>query len=445
MNFSLKLQARQSQSLAMTPQLLQSIRLLQFGALELQAFLEHEAEQNPLLEITVAPAVSSQRSEMASTGRVTDNTLDNLPDNPASLYGHALAEVIDILKTPEDIRIGEILVQHLDRSGYIRARAGDIARDFLLPESAVLQCLQRLQAQAEPAGLFADDLPGCLSLQLARRNRLDPVIASVLAHLDLLARRDFAALRRLTGEDEAGLLDILAEIRHLDPRPGMRFAHDTGNMIIPDVIVEQASSGHWRVQLNQRALPRVLITSEAETMVRHCGTEHEQQYLAQCRSSAGWLIRSLDQRAKSILRVASEIVRRQTGFLQHGMAGLKPMTLAAIAESVDLHESTVSRVAAGKYIQTPRGTFEFKQLFSAAIGASSEGDSHSAESVKQRIKRLIASEALGRVLSDDDIAAYLKRDGIDVARRTVAKYRESQGIGSSVQRRREMAAKSLVS
>lgn len=463
MNLSLKLQMRQSQSLVMTPQLLQSIRLLQFGAMELDAFVRQAVEQNPLLEV-VAPGRKAKDTSAATHSEPgpADSAparsgplqgagaergaggVEDLADERISLLAHALREVADIFPGELERRIGEACAMHLDDTGYLRASAADLAADLGIGQDRVSACLLTLRMRAEPAGLFATDLADCLGLQLARHGRLDPVIAIVLDNLPLLARRDFQTLRRLTGEDEDGLMDILGEIRRLDPKPGLAFARQPADIVAPDVFVTANSRGGWRVRLNTRSLPRLIIqndyTSAVDTMA-----EGDRAYLAQCQQSASWLVKSLDQRARTILKVTSEIFRRQDAFLTRGVDGLKPMTLACVADAVGLHESTVSRVTANKYVQTPRGTFELKYFFTNAISASDGGDAHSAESVKLRIRRLLDEETAGAVLSDDDIAERLKEQGIDLARRTVAKYREALGIASSIQRRRELNAARLAS
>ncbi|WP_182084215.1 RNA polymerase factor sigma-54 [Aureimonas sp. ME7] len=482
MNLAINLQIRQSQSLAMTPQLLQSIRLLQFHHIELLAFLSREAEGNPLLEL-VEPGIGA--SEIAATegpsplapagdpaplsGREASDEAfadgapgegdpfsafeagwDGAPtlagfaqETPigertagaeVSLHAHAAGEIRDAFARPDERRLAEAWFGDLDPAGYL---AGDAA----LPAEA-LPLLARLQDLAEPAGLFARHLSECLAIQLRRRDRLDPAMEALMANLPLLARRDFASLSRLTGESEAELLDMLDEIRKLDPRPGARFADGPVGIVVPDVVVrsDPASVGGWRVELNPDAFPRLRIRDRISGL----GEEREARvFLAQCRQSATWLQRSLESRARTILKVAGEIVRRQEAFLARGAGHLRPMTLMDVAEAVGMHESTVSRVTAGKFIATPRGTIEMKAFFSAAIAASDGGETHSAESVKLRIQRMVITETVDAVLSDDEIAERLKGEGVELARRTVAKYREALGIASSVQRRREMKARRL--
>ncbi|WP_062208695.1 RNA polymerase factor sigma-54 [Aureimonas sp. AU12] len=501
MNLSVNLQIRQSQQLVMTPQLLQSIRLLQFHHAELQAFLEREAEANPIIEIAAgveagepvgpsdqdAPALPpGEASEAPLTGASADGAafadgsddgiaphaddpdaflpalrslgesersggfdgadpIETAGSGPHSLHAHALAEISDVFADPTERRLAEVLFADLDAAGYLGPGTAERAQALGLAPDATEALLARLQAQAEPAGLFARTLAECLAVQLRRQNRFDPVIAAVLDHLPLLARRDFAALARITGEDEAGLMEILGEIRRLDPRPGAGLSPGEAEPVLPDVVVRPAAGGEgWQVDLNADAFPRILVHQQyAQEVLRGAASTEERSFLAQCQQNATWLTRSLDQRARTILKVAVEIVRRQDRFLSEGVSGLRPMTLMDVAEAIGMHESTVSRVTANKYVATPRGTFEMKFFFTVSIASSDGGDAHSAESVKLRIGRMIAGERPGAVLSDDDIAAALKSDGIDLARRTVAKYREALGLPSSVQRRREMNARRL--
>ncbi|WAJ29026.1 RNA polymerase factor sigma-54 [Antarcticirhabdus aurantiaca] len=510
MALSAKLQLRQTQSLVMTPQLLQSIRLLQYSQSELSSFIEAEIERNPLLEAGGAgapvqpadgldppppaslaasespltgraehdeafadglaarledvspgaahagegashgpgPAAPDTRLRDASAGGAFDGSVEDFAEGRPSLLAHALAEIADLLSDPVERRLAESLAAHLDEAGYLRFEAAELDALGVNPARAEAM-LARLQAEAEPAGLFARDLAECLAIQLKRLNRYDPVMAAILDNLDLLARRDFASLKRLTGEDDEGLLEALSEIRRLDPKPGHAFASDPGEAVVPDVVVEEAPEGGWRVELNPEALPRVLVRGDyAETVLAGQGAaprEEDRAWLAERQQSAQWLVRSLDQRARTILKVAVEIARRQDGFLAHGLSALKPMTLAAVAQAIGMHESTVSRVTNNKYVATPRGTFEMKFFFTNAIPATGGGDAHSAEAVKLRIRLMIEGERDGRVLSDDEIAEKLAEDGVEVARRTVAKYREGMGIASSIQRRREMKARRLAS
>jgi len=294
----------------------------------------------------------------------------------------------------------------------------------------------------DPAGLFARDLAECLALQLRARDRFDPAMAALVANLDLLARRDFVALRRICGVDEEDLVAMVAEIRALNPRPGTAFfSGGSTDTIIADVLIRPANDGTWLVELNADALPRVLVDQVYFAEVSgHTKNQAEKEFLADCLQSANWLTRSLDQRAKTILKVASEIVRQQDAFLVHGVRHLRPLNLRTVADAIGMHESTVSRVTANKYMLTPRGVFELRYFFTAAIASAGGGDAHSSEAVRDRIKQLIDEEKPVDVLSDDAIVDMLRENGVDIARRTVAKYREGMNIPSSVQRRREKRA-----
>ncbi|ECI7685974.1 RNA polymerase sigma-54 factor, partial [Salmonella enterica subsp. enterica] len=292
-----------------------------------------------------------------------------------------------------------------------------------------------------PTGLFARGLAECLSLQLAERDRLDPAMTMLLANLDLVARRDIAALKRLCGVTSEDVLDMMAEIKLLDPRPGSAFTAGVAEAVTPDVIVRPASDGGWQVELNPDALPRVLVDNVYYSRVQgQTKGQTERDFLAECMQNANWLVRSLDQRAKTMLRVATEIVRQQDGFFAHGVRHLRPLNLRTVADAISMHESTVSRVTASKFMHTPRGTLELRYFFTAAIASAEGGESHSSEAVRDRIRSLVDAEPASDVLSDDAIVDILKGSGIDIARRTVAKYRDALRIPSSVQRRREKQA-----
>jgi len=234
---------------------------------------------------------------------------------------------------------------------------------------------------------------------------------------------------------------MLAELRALDPKPGHAFGGGVVPTVVPDVIVRPVKEGGFRVELNTETLPRVLVNrGYYSAVVRSTKVPNERAYLSECLQTANWLVKSLDQRARTILKVATEIVRQQSAFLQHGVAHLRPLNLRTVADEIGMHESTVSRVTANKYMATTRGIFELKYFFTSAIASADGGDSHSAEAVRHRIRQLIDAEAASAVLSDDAIVAVLRDAGIDIARRTVAKYRESMRIPSSVERRREKRA-----
>ena len=484
-----RLDIKLGQSLVMTPQLLQSIRLLQLTHAELSQFIAEEIERNPFLEMTgaageasgepqpsapaemraeagdwVAPELSAETSAESIADRLeaeplapdmaghwkqtaTGNgatsgefDLEAVSAAPVTLGDHVREQIAFALPDSGDRLIALELADMLDETGYLRGDLGDVAARLGAAEAQVARVLSTLQ-RFDPPGLFAASLKECLAIQLRQRDRLDPAMATLLDHLDLLARRDFASLTRLCGVDTADLVDMLAEIRALDPKPGLAFAHEGMETVVPDVAVRAAPDGSWLVELNESAMPRVLVNHAYHARVSRSALDNaDNVFLSECLQSANWLERSLDQRARTILKVATEIVRRQDGFLINGVAGLKPMTLKAVADAIAMHESTVSRVTANKFMATPRGTFELKYFFTAAIAGSSDGEAHSAEAVRHRIRQLIDAETVQKILSDDDIVARLGDEGIEIARRTVAKYREAMNIASSVQRRREKRA-----
>jgi RNA polymerase sigma-54 factor len=506
MSLSTKLQLRQSQSLTMTPQLMQSIRLLQLSHGELERFIDEEIEKNPLLERPEPQADGQGAAEPSPADREVgarldimfddgdasaetiagrlDASMENVfPDDPGSgepmgpdLAGqwksssagmggsagggdfdmdmlaagapsftqHAAAQIALAFRDPAERLIAQDLADALDEAGYLRADAEETAERLGVTVASVHSVLARCQ-QFEPPGLFARDLAECLALQLAARDRLDPAMRAMIGHLDLVARRDFARLRRLCGVGDDDLLDMMAEIRRLDPRPGSAFSGGAADAIVPDVMVRQAADGSWAVELNADALPAVLVDQVYFARAsKHAASPTEKDFLAACMQSATWLTRSLDQRARTILKVAVEIVRRQDAFLVHGVRHLKPLALKDVAEAIGMHESTISRVTANKYMMTPRGAFELRRFFSVAIAATGEGEAHSAVAVRDRIRALIEAEEPESVLSDDAIVDILRRGGVDIARRTVAKYREGMDIPSSVQRRREKRARAAV-
>jgi RNA polymerase sigma-54 factor len=299
----------------------------------------------------------------------------------------------------------------------------------------------KLVQSFDPAGIAARDLAECLAIQLREQNRFDPAMQALVSRLDLVAKRDFSALRRLCGVDDEDLVEMLAEIRRLDPKPGRAFGSSGVEVLIPDVFVRAAPDGSWLVELNGEALPRVLVNqSYYARVVRGAKAEGDKAFLSEALQTANWLTRSLEQRARTILKVATEIVRQQDGFFVHGVAHLRPLNLKTVAEAIGMHESTVSRVTSNKAIGTSRGTLEMKYFFTAAIPGAAGTAAHSSEAVRHRIKQLVDGETSDDVLSDDALVQKLRGEGVDIARRTVAKYRESLRIPSSIERRRERYA-----
>ncbi len=498
MALSARLEFRQSQSLVMTPQLMQAIRLLQLSNRDRVTYIEQELERNPLRERAddgegEAPAIEPSEADLPSqadspdwfetegapsserVASVLDTDIGNVyPDDagpserPAldvgalaggdwssvgrggsgedynlesfvageiSLTDH-LAEQLAVAITDPALRlIGHDLIDQVDEAGYLRADLAATAERLGASLSDVEKVLAILQT-FEPTGICARNLAECLALQLAEKDRLDPAMRALTSHLDLLARRDLAALRRLCGVDDEDLGDMIKEILALDPKPGHAFGTTQMQTVVPDVMVQPAADGGWTVELNTDTLPKVLVNQIYYAEVSKTAREEEKTFLGECFQSANWLTKSLDQRAKTILKVATEIVRQQDGFLTHGVAHLRPLNLRMIADAIGMHESTVSRVTSNKYMATTRGIFELKYFFTSSIASSEGGDAHSAEAVRHRIRQMIDAETADDVLSDDTLVKMLRDDGIDIARRTVAKYREALRIPSSVQRRR---------
>jgi RNA polymerase sigma-54 factor len=339
-----------------------------------------------------------------------------------------------------DHAIALTLIDGVDDGGYLRLDLAEAAERLGCAVERIETVLARVQA-FEPTGVFARDVAECLTLQLVERNRCDPAMRALLANLDLVAKRDMAALRRACAVDDEDLKEMLAEVRALTPRPGASFGGEPTAPVTPDAVVREGLGGLWHVELNSDALPRLLVDHRYHARVSGgARTDADKVFVADCLASANWLVRSLDQRAKTILKVASEIVRQQDGFLAYGVEHLRPLNLKTVAEAIGMHESTVSRVTSNKYLATPRGVFEMKFFFTAAIQSSQGGAAHSAESVRHRIRQLIETEASpDQVLSDDRIVEILNAAGVDIARRTVAKYREALRIPSSVDRRRMLA------
>jgi RNA polymerase sigma-54 factor len=510
MALSAKLVMRQSQSMVMTPQLLQAIKLLQLPNVELAAYIENELERNPLLERAEESEQAESREEAAAPSEAStsdeppdwasnelevdasalarnlDTEVDNAfeadrpavpAEQPAPQEGHGLStgswtgvagggeapnleayaaasvslpehlerQAAIILTKPGDMMIGRALIDALDEAGYLSLSVAEIAERLGAPLKRVEAILTKLQS-LEPTGIFARDLAECLSLQLIERDRFDPAMQALIANLPLLAKRDYGQLRRLCGVGDEDLTDMIAEIRRLEPKPGRPFGGAPPQLAIADVFVDTAPDGSWRIELNSDALPRVLVNETyAMTIKRGKTSDADKLFLANNLQNANWLTKSLEQRARTILKVASEIVRRQDAFFAEGVVGLRPLNLRMVADAIGMHESTVSRVTSNKYIQTPRGLFEMKYFFSTSIASNSYGEAHSAESVRFKIKQMIDLEDPSDVLSDDVIVARLKAADIIIARRTVAKYRDSLRIPSSVDRRREKLRRSALS
>jgi len=488
-----RLEMRQGQSLVMTPQLQQAIKLLQLSNLELATFVEQELEKNPLLEKDErdhAPAEepaaegvtqgnetldaglaredfsrsqdmdaahedlhaedfgsdrsqpqqsasdwSNLRASGAPIGEDGENAIERTLSHDLTLRDH-LTEQLSIAALDGAHRlIGAALIDSIDEAGYCRADLDELALRLAVKRQEVEDVLTVVQG-FEPTGVGARDLSECLSLQLKEQGRLDPVMQAFVANLELVAKRDISRLCDLCGCDAEDVADMLSEIRGLTPKPGLAFGSEPVQPVVPDVFVRESADGGWHVELNSETLPRLLVNSRYYAKVSGSARDKDSKnYLTDCLNNANWLVKSLDQRARTIMKVASEIVRQQDGFLTYGVRHLRPLNLRTIADAISMHESTVSRVTSNKYIATPRGLFELKYFFTASIQAVNGAEAHSAEAVRDRIREMIDNEA-SEVLSDDRIVALLTADGVNIARRTVAKYREAMRIPSSVERRR---------
>lgn len=471
------------QTLAMTPQLQQAIKLLQFSHLELAAFIQQELEKNPLLSegapedgpgpdievvkveaptdtadalAAAAPALAEaderwtrEFADRGGDGAATRNAQrDDLPDaldfvaeRPRSLAAYILEQLELIFADASERRIALKLAEGLDEAGYCRLEAPAVAEAVGVAVDVVERIWARLR-QIEPAGLFARNLAECLAAQLAERNRLDPAMKALLDNLDFVAAGELGQLRRRCGVDEEDLRDMLTELRTLDPRPGQAFDFEPIQPVAPDLTLTPAKDAEtgeegWHIELNTEALPRVLVDRHYHaTLMKGARAKPDRDFVAERFQSANWLVKTLEQRATTILKVAREIVRQQDGFFRHGVSALRPLVLRDIAIATELHESTVSRVTSNKYIATPRGIFELKYFFTSALPSRTPGATVSSESVRSRIRHLVGGESSNQPLSDDRIVDLLKDEGVEIARRTVAKYREAMRIPSSAERRR---------
>ena len=362
-----------------------------------------------------------------------------------TLAGHLAEQVSMTFTDPIEQMVAQYLVDLVDDAGYVPGDLSDAAYRLGASLAQIEAVLAQLQT-FDPPGVCARSLAECLAIQLRELDRLDPAMEALLGHLELVAKRDFSALRKICGVDEEDLVEMIGEIKGLNPKPGLVFSSVLVQPIVPDVFVRQAADGGWTVELNHDTLPRVLVNQTYYSKVsKTAKKDTEKSYLAQCLQTATWLVRALDQRAKTILKVASEIVRQQDAFFTGGVQFLRPLNLKTVADAIGMHESTVSRVTANKYIAAARGTFEMKFFFTSAIASTNGGEAHSAEAVRYRIKQLVDAESVHDIMSDDAIVEHLRHAGINIARRTVAKYREAMRIPSSVQRRRDKQAAANIS
>ena len=486
-----RLDLRQSQSLVMTPQLQQAIRLLALSNLEIETFIAEEIERNPLLEagqeddgapeptepppaprdeppsadellsgvgdtgeaaLDVDFATETFHHDSASDGAGMDGALglngasgstaldapdfDTVADTGLSLADHLLAQAGPV-GSGADAFIAAHLIDQIDECGYLSVPLLDIANRLSVPLARVEAVLAIVQT-FDPTGVGARSLSECLALQAKEADRYDPAMARLIDNLDLLARGELSRLKRMCGIDDEDMADMIRELRGYDPKPGCRYGGEPSQPVIPDIFVARRKNG-WAIEMNTATLPRLLVNRSYYTELSSGPQDKTSKaWLGDMLASANWLVKALDQRQRTIIKVAGEIVKQQEAFFLNGVAHLRPLTLRQVADAIEMHESTVSRVTSNKYLSCERGLYELKYFFTSAIQSTDGGDAVSAEAVKAAIKSLIAGEG-SNILSDDTLVDLLKAKGFDIARRTVAKYREALGLGSSVQRRRQKA------
>jgi RNA polymerase sigma-54 factor len=493
-----RLELRQSQNLVMTTQLQQSIKLLQLSAMELSEFVATEIEQNPLLgrdegHEDFGEESAPEQPERQASSKTEDvfefgeshtnwdedatSALDTTRDafwgdadggdyNPTadaqskglrhdsegmgpgrdymgniseseSLQDHLREQLQMDISDPVERIIGLHLIDLVDERGYLPPDLSPVCEALGCGADEAERVLEKMQ-RFDPSGVFARSLSECLAIQLREKDRLDPGMEKLLDNLELMAAGDTARLARLCGVQEDDIPLMYEEIRELNPKPGYRFGSDVVQAVVPDVFLRKAPEGGWQVELNADALPRVLVNRQYYTRIAGSARRKEdKKYLSEQLAHANWLTKALDQRAQTILKVSTEIVRQQDAFFRKGVRFFRPLTLRDISEAVDMHESTVSRVTTHKYLSTGTAVYELKYFFSSSLASSSGGDAYSSEAVKHMIKELVDAESAAAILSDDAIAERLQQKGVDIARRTVAKYREAMDIPSSAARRRE--------
>ena len=491
-----RLDLRQSQSLVMTPQLQQAIKLLALSNLELETFISDEVEKNPLLDtgelstesgeatggeegpdeavaqgtdeiLSAGPSESEAALDMEGhTDSFTNNSLSDsdgsldgqlglngassgtggLGDSPdfenmlaaeITLTDHLMDQAGAVL-SGADLFVAQHIIDQIDECGYLQADLLELAQRLnvgLVDVERILDIVQTL----DPVGVGARNLAECLALQAKDADRYDPAMARLIDNLDLLAKGALPQLKRICGVDDEDLMDMIAELRNYDPKPGCKIGGGEVQSVVPDVFGAERS-GKWIIEVNSATLPKVLVNRSYYSELKDGAQDRQsKEWLNECLADANWLVKALDQRQRTIVKVATEIVKQQEEFFRKGVAHLRPLTLKNVAEKIEMHESTVSRVTSNKYLSCSRGTFELKYFFTSGIQSSTGGEAASAEAVKSHIKALIDGEDPKKILSDDKLVALLQAKGFDIARRTVAKYREALGLGSSVQRRRQKA------
>ncbi|MGF7152261.1 RNA polymerase factor sigma-54 [Novosphingobium gossypii] len=487
-----RLDLRQSQSLVMTPQLQQAIKLLALSNLEIETFIGEALDANPLLDVgaqapaaeTVEPPADVRATALETSGvdrligegRAADDrpldidaaaldrdrdTGDGADaawgsdlrmgggeegpgiDERAALGGtlseHLEAQVGAVSRDPFTEGVARYIIGQLDEAGYLPISLSELAGDLGVGAADMEPGLALVQS-LEPTGVGARGLSECIALQAREADRYDPLMARMIDNLDLLARGELSRLKRICGVDDEDFADMLAELRGYDPKPGLRFGGEPSGAVTPDILITPKADGGWTIALNQATLPRLIVNRGYYVELKgECDDKASRAWLSDKLADANWLIKALDQRQKTILKVAAELVKQQDGFFRHGVSHLKPLTLRTVAEAISMHESTVSRVTSNKFLNCPRGTYELKYFFSSGVASADGEGGASAEAVKAAIRQLIDGEDPKAILSDDALVDLLKARGFELARRTVAKYREAIGLGSSVQRRRQKA------
>ena len=467
-----RLDLRQSQSLVMTPQLQQAIKLLALSNLEIETFIGDALESNPLLEAGEMRTEDRDASPESEEPQIADSTtadgsdaldidasaldtdrdtgdwsaeaaggggeapdLENRSSDELSLADHLDAQVGAASPDAQTEFIARHIIGLMDEAGYLSTDLREIAANLDVPLARVEAALDVVQS-LDPTGIGARSLSECLMLQAKEADRYDPCMEVLIANLELIAKGAFAHLKRICNVDDEDFAEMLAELREYDPKPGCKFGGGTSGTVVPDVLLSAKGEG-WDIQINEATLPRLVVNRSYYVELRQgCTSKDAKGWLSEKLADASWLIKALDQRQKTILKTAAEIVKQQDGFFRRGVSELRPLTLKTVAEAIEMHESTVSRVTSNKFLHCERGTFELKYFFTSGVGGGTDGEGASAEAVKARIKALTEAEDPKKILSDDKLVEMLKAEGFDLARRTVAKYREAIGIGSSVQRRR---------
>ena len=487
MKLGQQLRIKQNQSLIMTPQLQQAIKLLQLSNVELAEFIENAKLENPFLKEkvdlvennktydaekntpdicdnltnTVDPLKNENITELQNTfdshissdfkienknlyeKEVINNgnpisageVIEKTSQNKITLRDHLINQINLDFKNKIEKAVAIGMIDYLHPSGWFITPIFEVAEDLNIDETLILNTLLKLQ-KLEPSGIFSRNLSECLKYQLIENNKFNESFKILLDNLDMLPAGKIKQASKLCFVTEEKLFEMIKVIKTLNPKPAEKFIQEDILIDQPDVIVSKTQKG-WRIDLNGSTLPTVNLDEDyIEEINNFSLDEKSADFTSEKIGEARWLKKAVEQRNKTILRVTSEIVKKQVGFFKHGFSHMKPMILKDIAEAIGMHESTISRVTNGKLILTEWGAMSLKSFFSASIASSEEAETHAASAVRETIKKLISKEISGKPLSDDKLAGILSKEGMDVARRTVAKYRDMLKIPSSAQRRR---------